>query len=109
MVGKAPEQATPHRLMKPSLTYSIFAPSKWLKAADLSRRQPKQEQCNDGRVGMHGAVNSAAYYRNREQTERTLAGQAASAAIRNIHLEMAERYREHAEQLEMPTALRSIA
>ena len=58
---------------------------------------------------MHGAINSAAYYRNREQTERTLANQAASPAIRDIHLEMAERYRELAEQLEMPAHLRSIA
>lgn len=57
---------------------------------------------------MHGA-NSAAYYRRREQAERRLADQAASPAIRDIHLEMAERYREHAEQLEMPRALRSIA
>lgn len=40
---------------------------------------------------------SATYYRNREQAERKLADQAASPAIRDIHLEMASRYRELAE------------
>jgi hypothetical protein len=49
----------------------------------------------------NAAVNSATYYRNREQAERTLADQAVSEAIRQIHLEMAERYGELAEQLEI--------
>ena len=57
---------------------------------------------------MHGASNSAAYYRGREQAEQILAEGAASAAIRNIHLEMAERYRELAEQFEMPAPSRSL-
>lgn len=48
---------------------------------------------------------SASYYRGREQAERTLADQAASPAIREIHLEMANRYRELAEELEMPAPL----
>ena len=52
---------------------------------------------------------SASYFRNREQTERDLADRAASPAIRDIHLEMAERYREQAEQLETPTPSRSFA
>ena len=58
---------------------------------------------------MHGAINSAAYYRNREQAERTLADKAASPAIRDIHLEMAERYRALAELQEMPTRAPSLA
>ena len=41
---------------------------------------------------------SANYYRGREQAEMKLAGQAASIAIRKIHLELADRYRELAEQ-----------
>ena len=49
------------------------------------------------------AFYSANYYRNRERAERDLADQAASIAIRKIHLEMAERYRELAEQVEQPT------
>ena len=52
---------------------------------------------------------SVNYYRHREQAERTLADQAASPAIRVIHLEMADRYRELAEQLEMPRRLQSRA
>jgi hypothetical protein len=62
-------------------------------ADDLSRRQSKEERSNDGRVGMHGASNSA-YYRNRERAERMQATQAGSDKIRQIHLAMAERYRE---------------
>ena len=58
---------------------------------------------------MHGASNSAAYFRDREQAERTLADQAASPAIRDIHLDMADRYRALAEELEMPVRSRDIA
>ena len=46
---------------------------------------------------MPKASDSAAYYRNREQAER-----AVSDNIRQIHLTMAERYRELAAQCEMP-------
>ena len=52
---------------------------------------------------MHGASNSAAYYRTREQVERARAAQAVSDNIRQIHLTMAQRYRELAEESEMPT------
>ena len=48
------------------------------------------------------------YYRKREQAERTLADQAASPAIRDIHLEMAERYRELAEQSERADAIQPV-
>jgi len=50
---------------------------------------------------MHGASNSATYYRNREHAERAQAAQAVSDHIRQIHLTMAERYRELADQTEM--------
>lgn len=50
------------------------------------------------------AFYSAPYYRDRERAERTLADQAASPAIRNIHLEMAERYHALAEQQERQDA-----
>jgi hypothetical protein len=46
---------------------------------------------------------SANYYLDRERIERAMADQAASRVIREIHLEMAERYRELAEQVERPT------
>jgi hypothetical protein len=52
---------------------------------------------------MHAASNSAAYYRNREQAERMQAAQAVSDSIRQIHLTMADRYRELAEESEMST------
>ena len=52
---------------------------------------------------------SVNYYRDRERAERTLADQAASPAIRDIHLEMANRYRELAEQQQMPPRLQSRA
>lgn len=52
---------------------------------------------------MHGKSDSGAYYRDREQAERLQAEQAASDNIRQIHLSMAERYRELAEQSEAPT------
>ena len=57
---------------------------------------------------MHGASNSAAYYRNREQAERTQAAQAVSDDIRQIHLTLAERYRELAERCETPTVQSAI-
>ena len=57
---------------------------------------------------MHGASNSAAYYRNREQAERMQAAQAVSDKIRQIHLTMAERYRELAERSEMSTVEPSL-
>ncbi len=55
------------------------------------------------------SFSSVKYYRERERAERSLADQAASPAIRNIHLEMAERYRELAEQSEMPARSASPA
>lgn len=48
---------------------------------------------------------AADYYRKRERAEREMAGQANSIGIRQIHLEMAERYRELAEQAE-PSSFR---
>ena len=50
---------------------------------------------------MRGASNSGAYYRNREQAEREQADRAVSDSIRQIHLTMAERYRELADQCEL--------
>ena len=41
---------------------------------------------------------SNAYFRRRELQERDLAEKATSDAIRNIHLDLAKRYRELAEQ-----------
>jgi hypothetical protein len=38
------------------------------------------------------------YYRGRERAERELADQAASIAVRNIHLDLADRYREMAQR-----------
>jgi hypothetical protein len=57
---------------------------------------------------MCGASNSSTYYRNREQAERMQAAQATSENIRQIHLTMAERYRELADQPRMSTATRSL-
>jgi hypothetical protein len=52
---------------------------------------------------------SVDYYRERERTERVLADRAASAAIRSIHLEMAERYRQLADQAGIPVGSQSVA
>jgi hypothetical protein len=52
---------------------------------------------------------SVEYYRERERTERSLADRAASAAIRSIHLEMAERYRQLADQTDIPVGTQSLA
>lgn len=52
---------------------------------------------------------SVDYYRERERTERSLADQAASTAIRSIHLEMAERYRQLAEQMGIPVGSHLVA
>jgi hypothetical protein len=52
---------------------------------------------------------SVDYYRERERTERSLADRAASAAIRSIHLEMAERYRQLADQAGIPVGSQSVA
>jgi hypothetical protein len=38
-------------------------------------------------------IEEADYYRRREQHQRQLADEASSQAIRNIHLDMADRYR----------------
>lgn len=53
------------------------------------------------------ASYSANYYRGRERAERALADQATSTAIRQIHLEMAERYRELTEQVEQSMPARA--
>lgn len=52
---------------------------------------------------------SANYYRERERAARMLADQAASTAIRKIHLEMADHYRELAAQQQIPTRVRPLA
>lgn len=57
---------------------------------------------------MHGASNSSAYYRNREQAERMQAAQAVSEHIQQIHLTMAERYRELADQAESSAAAQPL-
>ena len=79
----------------------IIAGPKRLAAEDLSCRQPEQDQGGDRRIGMHGTSNSATYYRNREDAERLLAAQAVSDNIRQIHLTLAERYRELSDQSNM--------
>ena len=48
------------------------------------------------------SLYSAIYYRGRERAERVLADQAASIAIRQIHLELADRYRKLANEVERP-------
>lgn len=45
-------------------------------------------------------VSNAAYYRSREEAERDLAHQAPVEDIRKIHLQLAERYAELAEEFE---------
>ena len=48
-----------------------------------------------------GMDNAASYFRDREHAERTLANKAASPIIRDIHLELAERYRQLADDMDM--------
>jgi hypothetical protein len=95
--------------LKPFLSYGIFLRFNRLDADDLSRRQPIKEHMTTGVWAMNENSSSAAYYREREKAERTLSEHAASLAIRDIHLEMAKRYRELAEQLEMPARSGSLA
>ena len=49
-------------------------------------------------------LNTPDYYRQRERQERALAGAATSAAIRAIHLELAERYAEIILNADTPAA-----
>ena len=46
-------------------------------------------------------TDDADYYRRREQDQRQLADQASSQSIRNLHLDMADRYREMAQKAEL--------
>ena len=46
-------------------------------------------------------VAEADYYRRREQDQRQLAEQASSQSIRNLHLDMADRYREMAQEAQL--------
>ena len=46
-------------------------------------------------------ASSVKYYRDRERAERELADQAASIATRNIHLDLADRYREMAQAAQL--------
>ncbi|MCL6699497.1 hypothetical protein LZ496_11970 [Sphingomonas sp. NSE70-1] len=41
------------------------------------------------------------YYRRREQDQRQLADQTSSQSIRNLHLDMADRYREMAQEAQL--------
>jgi hypothetical protein len=58
-------------------------------------------------MGNDGETN-AVYYRNREETERTLAHQAPTDAIREIHMQLAKRYAELADEFEVRTLQRAI-
>jgi hypothetical protein len=53
-------------------------------------------------------LNTPDYYRQRERQERALAGAATSAAIRAIHLELANRYADIIQDAEAPAARRHI-
>ena len=46
-------------------------------------------------------IDEADYYRRREQDQRELADRASSQAIRNLHLDMADRYREMAQEAQL--------
>lgn len=46
-------------------------------------------------------INDADFYRRREQDQRQLADQASSQSIRNLHLDMADRYRKLAQEAQL--------
>ena len=46
-------------------------------------------------------VAEADYYRRREQDQRKLADQASSRSVRNLHLDMADRYRKMAQRAQL--------
>lgn len=46
-------------------------------------------------------IDEADYYRRREQDQRQLADQASSQSTRNLHLDMADRYREMAQEAQL--------
>ena len=56
---------------------------------------------HERREGAMYDAPSVEYYRRRELAERELADQAVSIAIRNIHLDMADRYRALAQELDL--------
>jgi hypothetical protein len=60
----------------------------------------EEQQTFRGRVMNDDVGSNAAYYRAREQTERALADQAPADDIGKIHLQLAERYAELADQFE---------
>ena len=49
-------------------------------------------------------ASSVDYFRSRERTERELADKTASIASRNIHLDMADRYRKMVQEAELRRA-----
>jgi hypothetical protein len=53
---------------------------------------------------MNVEMDEADYYRHREQDQRQLADQASSQSIRNLHLDMADRYRELAQEAQLKQA-----
>ncbi len=46
-------------------------------------------------------IDEVDYYRRREQDQRRLADQASIQSIRNLHLDMADRYREMAQEAQL--------
>ena len=46
-------------------------------------------------------IDEVDYYRRREQDQRRLADQASTQSIRNLHLDMADRYREMAQEAQL--------
>lgn len=49
-------------------------------------------------------IDEADYYRRREHDQRQLADQASSQSIRNLHLDMADRYRAMAQEAQLEQA-----
>jgi hypothetical protein len=88
--------------MQPFLASGIFEEFGRLAVDWRSRGQPMEEEQRRENEMEDTSFYTADYYLERERAERALAAKAVSTAIRDIHLEMAERYRDLAEQAARP-------
>jgi hypothetical protein len=60
----------------------------------------KEEDARENVVMDDDVMSNAAYYRNRERSERDLADRAPAEDIREIHRQLARRYGELADELD---------
>ena len=86
---------------EPSEGFGIFSGTKRPREHPGSQPPKKEhETLKEAQVMDDDVMSNAAYYRSREEAERALAHQAPVDDIRNIHLQLAERYAQLAGEFE---------